>query len=259
MADIADLTIWCRFIIDYMFAYSQNRQMSIVKTCIKCGQAREIGRKMCRPCFLNEKRKRAKLKYRIYGRHFLTITCDACATQFKGWKRNSKLCPSCYKLKLKLASQKTSTNKYTWSGLKGKFRHLHRAIAERKLKRHLATNEIVHHMNDNPKDNEINNLIVMDRRTHGKLHLYLDTQRVIIEKSMNENLRNCWKSLIVPMTTAWLETTGAKVIKLWEIGKSAAEPLKKRKVQRLSFRHPNPKNQRVGWRYSPDHKQSERR
>ena len=27
------------------------------------------------------------------------------------------------------------------------------------------------------------------------------------------------------MTTAWLETTGAKVKKLWEIGQSAAEPL----------------------------------
>jgi len=27
------------------------------------------------------------------------------------------------------------------------------------------------------------------------------------------------------MTTAWLETTNAKVIKLWEIGQSAAEPL----------------------------------
>jgi len=28
------------------------------------------------------------------------------------------------------------------------------------------------------------------------------------------------------MTTAWLEITNAKVIKLWEIGQSAAEPLK---------------------------------
>jgi hypothetical protein len=53
---------------------------------------------------------------------------------------------------------------------------------------------------------------------------YLDYQRVIIEKSMNENCGNCWKTLIAPMTTAWLETTSAKVLKLWEIGQSAAEP-----------------------------------
>lgn len=42
---------------------------------------------------------------------------------------------------------------------------------------------------------------------------------------MIENAENCWNSLIVPMTTAWLETTSAKVIKLSEIGQPAAEPL----------------------------------
>ena len=40
-----------------------------------------------------------------------------------------------------------------------------------------------------------------------------------------EHRENCWNNLIVPMTTAWLETTGAKVIKLPEIGQPAAEPL----------------------------------
>jgi hypothetical protein len=47
--------------------------------------------------------------------------------------------------------------------------------------------------------------------------------RVIFEKSKIENIENCWNSLRVPMTTAWLETTSAKVVKLWEIGRSAAE------------------------------------
>lgn len=42
---------------------------------------------------------------------------------------------------------------------------------------------------------------------------------------INGNSENCWNSLIVPMTTTWLETTNVKVIKLWEIGQSAAEPL----------------------------------
>ena len=52
-----------------------------------------------------------------------------------------------------------------------------------------------------------------------------DQQRVIFEKSRNENPENCWNNLIVPITTAWLETAGANVIKIWEIGQSAAEPL----------------------------------
>ena len=49
--------------------------------------------------------------------------------------------------------------------------------------------------------------------------------RVVLEKSNSENIENCWNNLIVPMTTTWLETTSAKVIKLSEIGQSAAETL----------------------------------
>lgn len=49
--------------------------------------------------------------------------------------------------------------------------------------------------------------------------------RVIFEKSKNENQGNCWNSLIVPNTTAWLEMTGATVLKVSEIGQSAAELL----------------------------------
>jgi hypothetical protein len=80
-------------------------------------------------------------------------------------------------------------------------------------------------LNENPKDNRLKNLIVLDRRTHGRLHSFLRLQRVIIEKSINENVENCWNNLRVPMTTTWLETASVKVIKLWEIGQSASEPL----------------------------------
>ena len=67
--------------------------------------------------------------------------------------------------------------------------------------------------------------MIMSRSSHSKLHWYLDEQRVIVEKSTNENPGNCWNNLIVTMTTVWLETTNTKVIKISEIGQSAAEPL----------------------------------
>lgn len=50
-------------------------------------------------------------------------------------------------------------------------------------------------------------------------------KRVIFEKSRNDNSVNCWKTLIVQKTTAWLEMTGAKVIKISEIGQSASKLL----------------------------------
>lgn len=51
----------------------------------------------------------------------------------------------------------------------------------------------------------------MTRQAHAKLHFYLNRQRALLERSNNGNAENCWNNLIVPMTTAWLETTSAKV------------------------------------------------
>ena len=101
----------------------------------------------------------------------------------------------------------------------------HRRIAEQVLNRKLHTNEVVHHLDENPKNNNLTNLIIISRKVHTSLHQFLKIQGVILEGSKNENNENCWDNLRVPMTTAWLETTDVKVLKLWEIGQSAAEPL----------------------------------
>lgn len=190
--------------------------------CIECNQDRDVGRKMCRPCYLKHKRSVEKERYKKKGQRTYLKICAACKKDFLAWQKKQLFCIYCHKLKLKLAAESKNTNNYVFvSG--GTTQH--RKIAEEILGYKLSYNMVVHHVDDDPKNNSINNLMVMDRRTHGRLHQYLDYQRVIIEKSMNENCGNCWKTLIVPMTTAWLETTSAKVIKIWEIGQSAAEPL----------------------------------
>jgi hypothetical protein len=156
--------------------------------------------------------------------------CPACDTVFSGFRKSSKFCSECRKDRNKLASETLSENQYVYAayktigGLKI-YRHAHRKLAEDILGRVLHSNEVVHHIDDDPKNNSIHNLLVLDRRSHTRLHHYLDDQRVILEKSSNDNLGNCWNSLIGPMTTVWLETTGTKVTKLWDIGQSAAERL----------------------------------
>ena len=183
--------------------------------CKECGKEREVGRRLCKSC--NNKR------VATYPRYTWTKICNACSNTFEAWRKTQELCGDCYKCMQRIKSESINTGRYVTTKIPGRTEH--RDIAELVLGRKLHTNEVVHHMDDNPKNNSKDNLLVISRIMHGRLHLFLDLQRVILEKSGNENFENCWNTLIVPITTAWLETTSAKVIKIWEIGQSAAEPL----------------------------------
>ena len=44
-------------------------------------------------------------------------------------------------------------------------------------------------------------------------------------KKNSSNSENCWNILRDHLTKAWLETSSAKVLKISDIGQSAAEPL----------------------------------
>lgn len=187
--------------------------------CKKCGLVREVGRKLCRACNLERLKKVVLSK----PRYTFEKECIACKSTYQAWHKKQKLCKECF-----LATRKKPkvTNQYVFTNKVGKTQH--RKLAEMIIGRKLHTNEVIHHLDENPKNNQLTNLVVITRSMHGKLHLYLDQQRVILEKSNIENFENCWNNLRVPMTTAWLEMTSAKVIKLWEIGQSAAEPLKEK-------------------------------
>lgn len=51
--------------------------------------------------------------------------------------------------------------------------YVHRAVAAWKLGRPLAPGEVVHHINDDPRDNHPNNLLVMSSQAaHMTLHWY---------------------------------------------------------------------------------------
>ncbi len=46
----------------------------------------------------------------------------------------------------------------------------HRYLMEQKLGRHLNRNECVHHIDGNPRNNSLDNLIVLTRSEHARLH-----------------------------------------------------------------------------------------
>ena len=53
-------------------------------------------------------------------------------------------------------------------------------------------------------------------------------------KNNSSNLENCWNILRDQLTTTWLETMNVKVIKITDIGKSAAEPLNEDIIYKFS-------------------------
>lgn len=184
--------------------------------CKECGSERQVGRKLCTQC--NSKR------IQSYPRYMWTCNCKACNKEIKSHRKTGKdLCDSCRDLVKTKLKENLSTNNYEYTKLPGQT--VHRNLAIEILSRQLNTNEVVHHVNDNPKDNRVENLMLMTRSTHNRLHKFLELQRAIYEKSYNPNQGNCWNNLIAPITTTWLETTNVKVIKLWEISRSAAELL----------------------------------
>ena len=144
--------------------------------------------------------------------------CLICQESFSTTRDDSRYCSDCLK-------QPQLDGHYEYSGIRGRLVWQHRIIAEKILGRRLVKNELVHHIDLDKGNNSLDNLMILSCSEHTRLHRYLGLQRAIVEKSTNVNVENCWKTLIVPMTTAWLETANAKVIKLSEIGQSAAEPL----------------------------------
>lgn len=193
----------------------------VLLCCIKCNQVRDVGRRLCKNCYREEKRRYSRERYyNDPSVRLVKLVCVVCSLPFLGWRKQQLCCPDCHKLRRKLAKDASVSNQYVMVGCRGE----HRVIAESILGE-LESNMVVHHVDGNPKNNLTTNLMVMNRKAHAQLHRYLELQRVIVEKSTNENHGNCWDTLIVPMTTTWLEMTGVNVIKLWEIGQSAADPL----------------------------------
>jgi hypothetical protein len=198
-------------------------------TCVKCGKPRNLGRKMCTSCFNFDKKAKQRARYAAHGRStYYTIKCVACGFDHVSCNKNGQFCTSCYALVKKGFNNDKLDTEYVYNSKiwKQTSRTLeHRGIVELILGRKLVSDEVIHHVDCNKHNNAITNLMVLDRKTHNKLHTHLNHQRVILSKGRTENIENCWNSLIVPITTAWFEKTGANVIKIWEIGQSAAEPL----------------------------------
>lgn len=108
--------------------------------------------------------------------------CDACQKQFWQFKYQSENKNKFCSRKCSLSFQK-GENHPRWKGgfcedghgyktirIKGRYVYEHRYLMEKKLGRKLSSKEHVHHINENIKDNSIENLVVLSCSEHNKIH-----------------------------------------------------------------------------------------
>jgi hypothetical protein len=187
--------------------------------CKECGAPRDIGRRLCRQC----NRIRLLKKARSTPRYMWNNVCVACRNDFKAWRKDSRLCKQCQIDLIAVRRSHNVANGYVKDS-NGKS-NFHCTLAGELIGRKLTFNEVVHHVDCNHLNNSLDNLMIMTRSAHSRLHQYLDEQQLITEKSTDDNLKNSWKDLIVPTTITWLETTNTKVIRLSENYQTPPEPL----------------------------------
>lgn len=97
----------------------------------------------------------------------------------------------------------TSTDKkwittlgYVTVFVNGKFIYEHRVIIEKALGRKLTKNEIVHHKDGNPGNNDFSNLEVMTRSEHGKHHKTRQPYGIYWSKNHGKWVLRVWKGEI---------------------------------------------------------------
>lgn len=149
--------------------------------CIICNNNQRLSkRRYCKECYSERKRKLERERYKRVGNTKYSIICYFCKKPFHNANRKTtRFCSECWKERQEFIKKYKSTNHYN--------RQEHKMIAEKILNKKLDYNNVVHHLDLNPRNNDLNNLIVLSRSMHLALHNYLYNEEFKLYKKYNKN------------------------------------------------------------------------
>ena len=190
-----------------------------MKTCIieGCNSECEKGRRYCREHYLERKRKQSKEHYLKFGRYNYNCICLICGKHFQGGTKHSILCSKECKDAYQRIDSTNATDNYLFK--KKTSLNEHRCIVEEILHRKLKYNEVVHHIDGNPKNNAFENLIVLSRSNHIKLHRALAKEKAISINKLLIFSESGWIKYKKEFTMRWLNENKIDCILINKTGK----------------------------------------
>lgn len=197
-----------------------------MKYCQICGKELTTEYKYCSGCKKARKREYAKTRYKniiVSGNHlkrYGTGICIYCGKEFTKQRPNQLGHGTCRKNNFHKTVDNYNSVKRTKTGKAtiGRQTILDLGIA-------IPKNMVVHHLDENPNNNVLSNLILLNNSFHASLHRQLEKQWSLLLKDNSSNLENCWNIFRDQITTTYLETKSVKVLKISDIRQSATEPL----------------------------------
>lgn len=162
------------------YSWKQKDKKIKVCTCQRCGKEFEVKAydhrlthgeiKYCSKQCANEALKRGKIiKCKCCGKDFYSTRHEFCSKECVSNYRSEHSPHKPYYENGYIVIHKRGYNK------KGNAKQ-HRLVMEEYLGRQLSPNEVVHHINGDKTDNRVENLMVMSRDEHSKLHREMEKE-----------------------------------------------------------------------------------
>lgn len=157
----------------------------------------------CKEHLLEKKRNLAKQRYAAtHKRTIYENKCIWCGKSFLASRKTTFCCSAVCSNALKAATK--STEHYKLSNARGKEAFLHKQLVVRALGEEALTNKDIHHKDFNTANNDLSNLLLLDRSTHSELHMYIRYEAARRTNPNDVNRVQLMRAMIPALTDEFL-------------------------------------------------------